>query len=381
MNIFILGNGFDLRHNLPTKYINFLHFMKYLKTIRIDYPDKPISRFFEDGELIKSDDDIEKAYNTYVSVYDKVYFDKEDYDFISNNLENCWLEYFISSVKEIETWIDFETEIAFVVSNFKSFFDKAACSSQNEFIVNKFAFIFDEQGNIKDKYTVEQLKGFGKYVINKEKIINELYKKLEEFGNILRLYLKYFVNKPLELIDETLLKKLQQPQFKKVDCVVSFNYTDTFETLYDAKDIFHIHGVIDQSIILGINSDINDELKYFDSTFIKFKKYYQRVSLSTDNRYIQFINFLKESKEDIIMNYNVIVCGHSLDKTDEDVIKDLFDISDRITILYHHESVIGTYIKNLVSIYGKEEFDNVRGMKNMEFVKYEDFETFDFHII
>lgn len=30
MNIFLVGNGFDLYHGLPTKYENFLHTMEYI---------------------------------------------------------------------------------------------------------------------------------------------------------------------------------------------------------------------------------------------------------------------------------------------------------------------------------------------------------------
>ena len=31
MNVFLLGNGFDLYHKLPTKYINFLNTVEFLR--------------------------------------------------------------------------------------------------------------------------------------------------------------------------------------------------------------------------------------------------------------------------------------------------------------------------------------------------------------
>ena len=33
MNILIIGNGFDIAHGLPTKYVNFLEFVKVIKQI------------------------------------------------------------------------------------------------------------------------------------------------------------------------------------------------------------------------------------------------------------------------------------------------------------------------------------------------------------
>ena len=48
------------------------------------------------------------------------------------------------------------------------------------------------------------------------------------------------------------------------------------------------------------------------------------------------------------------VIGHSLDSTDEDVIRQVFESAKTIRILYHNETSIKNQIKNLVEIYGKE---------------------------
>ena len=34
MNILLIGNGFDLAHGLPTKYTDFLEFVKMIKIIK-----------------------------------------------------------------------------------------------------------------------------------------------------------------------------------------------------------------------------------------------------------------------------------------------------------------------------------------------------------
>ena len=33
MNIIVIGNGFDIAHNLPTKYTDFLEFVKVIRYI------------------------------------------------------------------------------------------------------------------------------------------------------------------------------------------------------------------------------------------------------------------------------------------------------------------------------------------------------------
>lgn len=60
--------------------------------------------------------------------------------------------------------------------------------------------------------------------------------------------------------------------------------------------------------------------------------------------------------------------GHSLDITDRDIILDLFEISSKITILYHDESAKKSYIENLVKIFGREGFEQIRNFKDFQFL-------------
>ena len=43
-------------------------------------------------------------------------------------------------------------------------------------------------------------------------------------------------------------------------------------------------------------------------------------------------------------------------------------MASRIIILYHSEERVGSFIKNLVNIYGKNEFDDIRAEKNLQFL-------------
>lgn len=59
-----------------------------------------------------------------------------------------------------------------------------------------------------------------------------------------------------------------------------------------------------------------------------------------------------------------------MDITDKDTLDILFEIVDVIIIVYHTPSAIGTYVKNLISMYGKHKFDLLRREKNLTFIDY-----------
>ena len=86
-----------------------------------------------------------------------------------------------------------------------------------------------------------------------------------------------------------------------------------------------------------------------------------------DYSYIKKIQGLKRTRN-ADGGYTLYVIGHSLDKTDQDVIKELFEVSRKIIIFYHNEAIVGTYIKNLIEIYGKNDFDELRVSKMLEFL-------------
>lgn len=385
----MIGNGFDLYHDLPTKYENFLHTMEYI----INNEDKnldvfPIGMIFDSISIDKKDAFIEKSYKKYKHVYDNIHFEKQDYDAIVRLSNNMWLHYFIKSFNKDLGWIDFEKEIAFVINNFESFFDKASVSYNNAKVLENFNYFFKfinvkpmcfSSDNIRllDKYIDKSPYNLNDYKPDREKISDELFNFLKGLMLLLKLYLKYFVEKTLKLANENKIVN-KNNAFKKADCVVSFNYTNTYEELYqyNRNNIFHIHGMLSDKIVLGINPDNNDELFDYqgaNTTFIKFKKYYQRIVNKTDNKYRNFICDFEEMNYDGYLN--VIVCGHSLDRTDEDIIKELFDIADKVIITYHDETAIGQYITNLISIYGKKEFDILRNRTSLDFISYDDLQN------
>lgn len=378
MNIFLVGNGLDLHFGLPTKYSNFLNFMKYLKNkgcIENICTDKPISQFFENAELIKIDEDFERFYNKHRIACNNIFIEREEYQFLFAGLNNHWLKYFLLSLDKEKTWIDLEKEISYVLKCFDKFCVTEGQDSVSHYIVKSFGMIFNDEN--KENFFKEFPKGSGNKIFNKEKMIKQLSLELDEFTKLLKIYIRHFADDILTNVNREEIN-IDDPAFLKADYAVNFNYTNTFEKLYELnKDkVFHLHGNVNDEIILGINPDSKDELNGLDTTFIQFKKYYQRIVNRTDVDYQNFIKnidiFYSQSPNlSNTNNFIVIVAGHSLDKTDEDIIKQVFRLADKIIILCHNDQAIGNYIKKLITIYGKKEFDNLRSETDLEFTSYE----------
>lgn len=384
MYILLAGNGFDLYHNLPTKYENFLHTMEYIIHHKKNgIINKPIGSIFSSIE--NKDSFIKSAYEKYKSAYDEIYFEENDLDEILSLSSNLWLNYFIEIFDRDLGWIDFEREISVVLNLFKDLFSPTSHNQKANSIMKFFPCFWKEVQDSHSDINFIAKKEYEKidpiysevHELNKEKIIDKLFNILIDLTKLLSYYLEYFIEKPLKKLDSYLI--IKNNFFEKINYVVSFNYTDTCESLYNINNdkVFHIHGKVNDKIILGVNSDETDELDNIDVTFIKFKKYYQRTFLKTDFSYISFIEFLhdKTKPQYNTLNsdaVNLTVAGHSLDKTDEDIIKELFEYCSDITILCHNNEVIGQYITNLVSIYGKNQFERLKREKKLKFVKYDE---------
>ena len=127
-------------------------------------------------------------------------------------------------------------------------------------------------------------------------------------------------------------------------------------------NIKHLHGKAeDKNIVLGI-SDLNDNLRQYK--IFSFVKTYQKLINNTD--YL----FLDEPNIKVIKNPNlsvlnekikcsIVIWGHSLDISDEEYIKEIFDLNKKtslylvkLEVWYHttpHEA-----LANLMNIMGKD---------------------------
>lgn len=384
MNILLLGNGFDLYHNLPTKYINFINTVNFLKDNFDENEMNTIGKVFNDERLYSVDYGIKNSYEKYYSIYSRFPLDtnsiKQLVEYAKNN---TWFTYLSRIAEKIDTWIDFEKEIGSVVEAFEKFFEKNTrkeiyfthLSHNDSEIIRMFKFFYSEfrdEGLGGKNYEVNDeflvcLTLSNAPVINKKKIIDTLYNQLEYLSHMLKLYLQCFVENVLDKISESGLYNTHNI-FSNATHIFTLNYTNTFEKLYwgdGKKKICHLHGIVGDDIVLGVNSDEFDELEKLNTDFICFKKYYQRVYYKTDLKYLSTVKTINNIDKRI--DHQLTVMGHSLDITDKEIITTLFEYASKITIFCHDRKVIGDYIKNLISIYGKKGFDDLRISKDLTF--------------
>lgn len=234
MNILVLGNGFDLAHGLPTKYLDFLEFVKAFQNFKAGNDCSKYHDYFQ--SLQKKDNDI------YVEI---------------NNLstDNCWLRYFIRKNETMSSegkngWIDFESEISTFIQAldaarktlFEQFKKGEKEAHMEQWQLNIIMPLFDKEGKIPN----EKYISFSPSTITsrKEKALSDLNRLTRCLEVYLCDYLSY---------DEC--KQLRDIVDLKIDKVLSFNYTDTYKRIYDKTvgskvEYDYIHGKAD------INHDI-----------------------------------------------------------------------------------------------------------------------------
>lgn len=311
-NILVIGNGFDIYHGLPTKYIDFVN-----------------------NPEIK-------------------------------NKDNIFIKYFQKVVNENQTWIDCEQEIKRVIKTVFDVLEKIMSeaapqslsylgtlsidkiSNDQRNILKNIDLIFEEETisyrviKIKKDY-IHQF-----YGIDVTKIMETMKKELDSVIQILEEYL-------IHNIDISSVKiKSKQIQEISPDYVVNFNYTDTYK-LYDIKeqDVFYIHGRIGNTpnnMVFGFEDE--DEFNLDD---IYFKKYFQRIQKRNgllDEKKFEPCIYADFGKEPVISHF----FGLSMGVTDGDIIKKIEQLSNVCVIYYYNQVDYEMKVINLIKIFGKECF-------------------------
>ncbi|MCC3360369.1 bacteriophage abortive infection AbiH family protein [Holdemanella porci] len=359
MNILVIGNGFDLAHGLPTRYDDFLNFVE--EFIEYKVTNECNMRFLDYFKSLNE---------TNINLYDQIDGLIED---------NRWLNYFLT-LRENKvllnklTWIDFESEISKVIKTFDEY--------RNKLISEK---VFENEQMRIDEHSFDVLH----YILEKkEKIIQidcllslenirelkeELITDLNRLIRCLEIYLDDYVRK--NYFDK--LQKIKFIEALKIDKILTFNYTNTYEHVYGKSNINfdYIHGKADIkhnlnscNLVLGIDEYLGENEKNSNIEFIQFKKFFQRIYKGTGCLYKDWIKFYTEQKgktPKIPHELNLYFIGHSLDVTDKDILKELilFDEANT-TIYYHNQEALGRMIANLVKVIGEDELIRRTGGSN-----------------
>ena len=360
--ILLIGNGFDLAHGLPTSYKDFLDFCKMVREL-YTYP--IIDNEYNQKKLIDWNTDktiksklLECYENRKNCFEDKITTQCKELDELYDCIkENVWINYFLEREKSIgENWIDFESEISNVVQaieTLKGYIErdedvlKIKDTKQQTIIY----FLKIAKKSLQDVFNLKRIDGF----------IEDISIELDKLIRSLEIYICEFVNE-IDIIKENDDIKTITP-----DYVLSFNYSNTYERIYgQSKEVTYdyIHGKADIennvdtcNLVLGIDEYLEDD-KNDKLEFIAFKKFYQRIYKSTDSTYMKWVEQIKKYPE---VNHNLFIFGHSLDKTDRDILKLLICNDNVTTKIYYYrknkndKKELGKLIKKLVRIMGQDE--------------------------
>ena len=379
MNILVIGNGFDLAHGLPTKYVDFLEMIQCFKSITNE------PNIMKAGGL----DNIEKPIYAFL---DRFIFEECALRDEFNKLieDNFWIEYFLQCpMYQKENWIDFESEILNVIQSI-------------DFDMKNNNLKLDDGASIVSNFYLEKffLKrlsaaelGFGQdlHVSTFREMRDVLYQDLNKLIRAIEIYMSEYV----ENIDHMKISK--EINSHGIDQVLSFIYSHTYQKLYDkSKNIKYdyIHGesrlnntIESNNMVLGIDEYLNKKSKDKEIDFIAFKKYYQRIYKETGSEYKNWVDEIANSRyeneaalreqfpkqipyEKFSAKHKVYIFGHSLDITDKDVLRNLI-LNDNVytTIYYLNKVVMGQQIANLVKVIGQDELIRRTGgsTKTIEF--------------
>ena len=328
MKILIIGNGFDLAHGLPTKYTDFLErtrkFFAYRNGVS---PDSELGKSFSDALLRNG------LYDEFCEVED-----------------NVWLEHFINryerNLLKDNTWIDFENEVKYVVEKFEKMLSSRLNSVLHDanswdFFPKKFRDSSPEA--LKSLNSATRIPAFSNFMLS----------HLKQFTRAFEIYCLCVIN---EKTRNNSMRVLTSHDF---DAVLSFNYTNTFETLYgnDKIKFCYIHGKAQPAaektnMIFGIDETLSDGKESTFFTFARFKKYFQRILYKTGSEYKDWIRDIGRTGE----KCEIYILGHSLGSTDHEVLKEFFKFLNyaKITIFYHDPISEIQAIEKVIEMIGKD---------------------------
>lgn len=344
MNILLVGNGFDLAHGLPTRYTNFLSFLRAIQ-ISHDYmepidTDKLRETGIHDGIRTLLENQTASHNGNVDEVFELM-------------KENVWVEYFLKVYNTLpkDGWIDFEHEISTIVQNLDKLQSDYTRVEKKELIRElKILPTILSRYHLYDPAPMK---------FDFPKMVERLLNDLDQLIRCLEIYLCYC----LDLIQQTEHLHVIS-DIGTIDGVLSFNYTDTFERIYAPRLVkepayCYIHGkaraennILLDNIVLGIDEYLSDSDRNNKVQFVRFKKYYQRIFKQTDYNYTEW--FSQPGPK------NLYIVGHSLDVTDKDVLRDIITKGEvKTTIFYHNKQANAEQIINLVKVLGYDTLNTL----------------------
>ncbi len=389
VKILITGNGFDIRHHLPTQYKDFINILSNLNSLTVLDFESIYSLTFN-YPLMKEN---------YIN---KINFDDTKIAELKKLVEsNIWLRFFQTEL-QIESWIDFEIKIEYVL---KLIFSSTKYMQEKIFNLNplpignvrqqsklfnnnieiaevlNFFKIIEWERDSQEIILVEKFltQKYGYNIdVKTEEIANYLQEEIVNFKKIFNLYFEIFIVPLYDLY----IEKSNRVMYRMIKYHFTFNYTPTFERIYQLTNkTYFLHGKIgdDSNLVLGINEIKDDVINKIH--YIPFTKYFQKLNQNTDYHFLDL--FAKERNS----GYQFFFYGHSLDPSDMEYINEVFNFvgttvstrsgeNKKIIIIMHNENARAKLLTNLISIRGRDDITKKMRLNILQFLLADSAELF-----
>lgn len=288
-NLYIIGNGFDIAHKLPTSYVDFGYFIykEYIADTQPEY------KFLEREEFL------EESENILRTLQDDIW------DFPPSEVEGAQPRSYeeglilgflgiLGYARTADLWSELETALGNIdYKSIRHAIDDVV-DSDGDFDMGKTGFALEDGSQEWTNAACKFKSTFRDWISTVE---IEKSKKIESFYNYLKEHRGYFLN---------------------------FNYTETLQKLYciQDRDVLHIHGFRgdgENSIIVGHNSG---EIKY-ESSMLGYDDNIRSLHATLKkNPQLDSLKKFLNTCEDIT---NIICIGFSFGDSDDEYIRALIN--------------------------------------------------------
>ena len=399
LNILVIGNGFDLAMGWPTKYADFLNFIKLFRFAynTEDYqkariPKDCIGDFNNRMDRYTTKDEKEKLeklkpfWDRFINAFKSEEANQVFRDFHFCIYRNRWIEYFEYRYDRQliagENWIDLEKEIKDAIKVLENDAIKIDVRNYSSMEINTIDRKIEE---IIAKIQTEKNKNRKIHISTKTylELRNKLREEFDKFVMALGIYLDFFVKHIYtgDIVPDD-ISNLVRKKEGKIDHVLSFNYVNNYNKYSgineNENNTCYVHGAVNyikqlhkyiqknqidnynqdtikeiiekNKMIIGFDEYRDDDAKNKQLDFIYYRKYFQRILKGTGSQYLKWLGQNELN--------NIYIFGCSLDATDKEIIKDLFlrkPVHTKIKIYYHDEEAHKRMITNLISILTQEK--------------------------
>lgn len=384
--IVLIGNGFDLAHNFPTKYEDFINWYWEQRIMGLQNEHKSTST--DAITSLKINDDFITWDNAYQQLNSHFPNCKNKLDRIKNDTIYFSIKktpFFEKICKSIETkgWVDIENEyynFLIEIENKKRYdYNVGKLNSELEFVKQKLSeyLTLVQSEKINSNFQIENIqnqifspiklediaieaKGLFNYFIESRLKFTDndwlyLFKTYHDKSNNLadQMFLndikelKDRINNTEEQKDKDFSYKMFAPkEFFLPDniMILNFNYTTFADQYIPIKNhiftINHIHGELDNnnSIIFGYGDELDDKYKYLKGlNNNEYLRFFKSTRYLESNNYRKMLSFIESAP------FQVIIMGHSCGNSDRTLLNTLFEHKNCVSIKpYFHQKDDGS---------------------------------------